>query len=152
MIVQLAKELGPWSWWIFGAALLVAEILVPGNFLVWIGLAGLVTGLFSNLLWETSWWSWEIQWLVFAALSTLSVFGGRNWLLRSGNRSEEPLLNRRADSLVGRTADLIEPILNGHGRVRIGDTMWMVEGPDLPAGTRVKVTGSNGSDLRVEAL
>lgn len=151
MIITLIKEAGPWAWWILGIVLLVAEIAVPGNILVWVGVAGLATGLLSNLFWETSWWVWEVQWLVFAAISAISLWLGRSWLNRSRNQSDEPTLNQRGASLIGRTADLIDPIHNGRGRVKIGDTFWMVSGPDLPAGSRVKVVASDGSDLKVEA-
>ena len=151
MILQLIKDAGPWAWWILGIALLVAEIAVPGNFLVWVGIAGLLTGVLSNLFWETSWWVWEVQWLTFAALSALSLWLGRRWLHRSRYQSDEPTLNQRGASLVGRTADLIEPLHNGRGRVKIGDTIWIVTGPELPAGSKVKVVASEGSDLRVEA-
>ena len=151
MIVTLIKEAGPWAWWILGIVLLVAEIAVPGNILVWVGVAGLATGLLSNIFWETSWWVWEVQWLIFAALAALSLWLGRSWLNRSRNQSDEPTLNQRGASLIGRTADLIEPIHNGRGRVKIGDTIWMVRGPDLPAGSRVRVVASDGSDLKVEA-
>jgi membrane protein implicated in regulation of membrane protease activity len=151
MIINLIREFGAWSWLIFGVVLLGAEILVPGNFLVWVGLAGVITGGISLILWEASWWGWQIQWLVFAVLSAISVFIGRRWLIRSNASSEEPLLNQRGASLIGRTADLIDPIVNGHGRVKIGDTVWIVTGPDLPAGRKVKVVGSHGSGLTVEA-
>ena len=151
MILTLIKDAGPWAWWILGIVLLVAEIVVPGNFLVWVGIAGLLTGLLSNLFWETSWWVWEVQWLTFAALSALSLWLGRQLLHRNRLSTDQPTLNDRGASLVGRTADLIEPIHNGRGRVKIGDTIWIVNGPDLPAGARVRVVASNGSDLKVEA-
>jgi membrane protein implicated in regulation of membrane protease activity len=151
MILTLIKDAGPWAWWILGIVLLVAEIVVPGNFLVWVGIAGLLTGLLSNLFWETSWWVWETQWLVFAAFSALSLWLGRSWLHRNRGLTDEPTLNNRGASLIGRTADLIDPIHNGRGRVKIGDTIWMVTGPDLPAGSRVRVVASDGSDLKVEA-
>ena len=151
MILTLIKDAGPWAWWILGIVLLVAEIVVPGNFLIWVGIAGLLTGLLSNLFWETSWWVWEVQWLTFAALSALSLWLGRNWLHRNRGLTDEPTLNQRGASLIGRTADLIDPIHNGRGRVKIGDTIWMVTGPDLPAGSRVRVVASDGSDLKVEA-
>jgi len=151
MILALIKDAGPWAWWILGIILLVAEIVVPGNFLVWVGIAGLLTGLLSNLFWETSWWVWEAQWLTFAALSALSLWIGRKWLHRRRGLTDEPTLNDRGASLVGRTADLIDPIHNGRGRAKIGDTVWMVTGPDLPAGSRVRIVASDGSDLRVEA-
>lgn len=152
MILALIKDVGPWAWWILGIALLVAEIAVPGNFLVWVGIAGILTGVLSNMLWETSWWVWEVQWLTFAALSGLSLWLGRLWLRSSQRQSDEPTLNQRGASLVGRTADLIDPLHNGRGRVKIGDTIWIVTGPDLPAGSKVKVVASEGSDLRVEPI
>ncbi|MGV3548579.1 NfeD family protein [Rhizobium sp.] len=151
MILTLIKDMGPWAWWVFGIVLLVAEIAVPGNVLVWVGVAGLATGLLSNLFWESSWWVWEVQWLTFAALSALSLFASRRWLKRRHHLSDQPTLNDRGASLIGRTADLIEPMHNGRGRAKIGDTIWIVNGPDLPAGSRVRVIGSNGSDLMVEA-
>ena len=152
MILNFIREAGPWAWWVFGAILLVAEIALPGNFLIWVGIAGIITGLLSNILWDVAWWGWQVQWLVFAVLSVISLFVGRTWLIRSADQSEEPTLNDRGASLVGRTADLTDPIVNGRGRIRIGDTIWMVSGPDLPAGTKVKVVGSQGSGLRVEAF
>ena len=151
MIVTFIRDAGPWAWWVLGIALLVAEIAVPGNVLVWIGVAGLATGVLSNLFWDMGWWVWEVQWLVFAALAGLSLYLGRQWLNRNRGQSDEPNLNQRGASLVGRTADLIDPIHNGRGKVKIGDTIWIVSGPDLPLGTRVRVVSSDGSDLRVEA-
>jgi inner membrane protein len=152
MILTLIRDAGPWAWWIFGIALLVAEIALPGNFLVWVGIAGLLTGVLSNLFWETNWWVWQVQWLIFAALSALSLYLGRTWLRRSRRyQSDEPTLSQRGESLVGRTVDLIDPIHNGRGRVKIGDSIWMVTGPDLPAGSRVRIVASDGGDLRVEA-
>jgi len=70
---------------------------------------------------------------------------------RRDEETDEPLLNRRADQLVGRTAVLEEPILDGYGRIRLGDTTWRVAGPDLPAGTRVRVISAKGGELQVEA-
>lgn len=151
MILTLIKDAGPWAWWVFGIVLLVAEIAVPGNILVWVGVAGVATGLLSNLFWETGWWTWEVQWLTFAALSVLCLWLGRRWSAGRRGQSDEPTLNDRGASLVGRTADLIEPLHNGRGRVKIGDTIWLVTGPDLPAGSRVRIVSSNGSDLMVEA-
>jgi membrane protein implicated in regulation of membrane protease activity len=152
MILELIRNLGVWSWLIFGIVLLVAELLLPGNFLVWVGIAGIITGGLSLLFADSSWWIWQSQWIVFAVLSMISVFVGRRWLVRSNAASDEPTLNQRSASLIGRTANLIDPIVNGHGRVKIGDTVWMVNGPDLPVGAKVRVIGGHGSDLRVEAM
>ena len=148
MIQRFAIELGPWSWWILGLALLAAEVVLPGVFLVWIGLAALITGILSLLLWETAFWVWEVQSVVFALLSVALVFIGRRFFV-SSSASDEPLLNKRGESLVGRTAVLEQPIAEGRGRVRLDDTTWAVEGPDLPAGTRVRIIASSGRQLTV---
>lgn len=149
MIARLVLEFGPWSWWVLGLLLLAAEVFVPGVFLVWIGLAALATGMLSLLLWDAALWAWQVQLIVFALLSMMAVLIGRRIVVTS-HESDEPLLNKRAESLVGRTAVLEQPIAEGHGRVRLDDTTWAVEGPDLPAGTRVRIVASRGRNLTVE--
>lgn len=152
MIARIATELGPWAWWVLGIVLLILEVLMPGVFLVWIGVAAIITGALSLLLWEVGWWIWQVQWLVFAALSIAAVLVGRRLVLSNAKRTDEPFLNQRAQSLVGRTATLEQPILEGRGRIRLDDTMWSVQGPDLPAGTRVRVVASSGRDLTIEPV
>ncbi|WP_331372191.1 NfeD family protein [Sinorhizobium chiapasense] len=149
MIARVVLELGPWSWWVLGLVLLAAELVLPGVFLVWIALAALATGILSLLLWEASFWIWQVQFVVFALLSVIAVLIGRRFV-SSSKTSDEPLLNRRGESLVGRTAVLEQPIAEGRGRVRLDDTTWAVEGPDLPVGTRVRIVASSGRHLTVE--
>lgn len=151
MIQRIVTELGPWAWWVLGIVLLILEVLMPGVFLVWIGIAAIVTGALSLLLWEAGFWTWHVQWLVFAALSLVSLFVGRR-IVSTRLASDQPHLNQRGQSLVGRTATLEQPIAEGRGRIRLDDTMWSVEGPDLPIGARVRVTASNGRDLTVEPV
>lgn len=150
MIARLATELGPWSWWVLGMVLLAAELVAPGVFLVWIGMAAIVTGLASLLLWESGMWSWQVQLLVFAVLSVAITLAGRRLVATRDTASDEPLLNQRTASLVGRTAVLEEAISEGRGRIRLDDTWWPVSGPDLPAGTRIRVAAFHGRDLTVE--
>ncbi|URK87018.1 NfeD family protein [Rhizobium sp. RCAM05350] len=152
MIERIVLELGPWSWWVLGLVLLAAEVVAPGVFLVWIGIAAILTGAVSLLLWEAGFWVWQAQLVFFAVLSVAAVFIGRRLLARSGNTSDEPLLNQRGARLIGRTAILEQPIIEGRGRIRLDATTWPVTGPDLPAGSRVKVTGSSGSHLIVESV
>jgi membrane protein implicated in regulation of membrane protease activity len=125
-------------------------MIVPGFFLVWIGLAALAVGVLSFLLWDAGFWVWEVQLILFAAFAVATTFVGRKLTLRH-DATDEPFLNQRGASLVGRTATLAEPIREGRGRIRLDDTIWQVMGPDLPVGTRVKVVASNGRDLTVEA-
>lgn len=148
MIAGLVSDLGPWTWMVLGVLLLCLEIVLPGVYLLWIGIAALATGLVSLQLWETGWWTWHVQVLVFLALSLVAAYLGKR-ISTSRETSDQPLLNRRSAQLIGRTATLAEPIREGRGRIRIGDTLWRVEGPDLPSGARVRVVGVSAAELEL---
>lgn len=151
MIVQWFAGFGAWNWMIFGTVLLALEILTPGVYLLWLGIAALLTGLLSFALWEAGFWGWQAQILVFLALSIVSVLVGRRVFPTTGTAdTDQPLLNQRELQLVGRTASLEEPIIEGRGRIRLGDTLWRVSGPDLPAGARVRVVAATNGELTVE--
>jgi inner membrane protein len=148
MLARLFFELGPWNWMVLGLVLLGLEIVVPGVYLLWIGVAALLTGALTIQLWHWDLMTWQIQALVFIALSLLTVWGGRR-IFGGAEHSDQPLLNRRREQLIGLTAVLDEPIREGNGRIRLGDTLWRVKGPDLPAGSRVRVTGVEDTRLVV---
>ncbi len=146
MILNFINEFGPWSWIIGGFLLFLAELAVPGVFLVWLGLAAVVTGFVDfgfNLPWQTAS-------LVFGGLSILFVIGGR-YLSQKGVPQEDNngMLNQRARKFIGNTYVLEAPIVNGEGRIRVADSSWQVTGPDLPAGARVTVVRSEGTKLVV---
>lgn len=136
-----------WHWCIAGLALLVLELLLPGVFMLWIGLGALATGGIVALTGITS---WETQCLIFVPLAFLCLFLGRRFIKKAAP-SEDSTLNRRLASYVGRKAEVVQPIVGGTGRIRLGDTLWIAKGRDCPAGTIVTVTGAEGSDLLVAA-
>lgn len=150
MLLEFASRLGAWSWWVVGVILLVLEIVAPGVFLFWIGLAAIATGALSLAFWGAAFWPWQVQSVVFVALSFFAVLIGRSMLKRGGNDSDEPTLNRRGESLVGRVVTVTEAIENGRGRVKIGDTTWSVSGPDAPVDAKVRIASASGNELRVE--
>lgn len=149
MLERIFTELGPWSWMVLGLVLLTLEIIVPGIFLLWIGIAALLTGALSLQLWDWASWTWQVQVVTFLVLSILSAYAGKRISASREAASDQPLLNRRGEQLIGRTATLSEPIREGRGRIQLGDTLWRVSGPDLPAGTRVKVVRIGESDLEL---
>jgi len=149
---DLVGSFGPWGWFIAGLLLLVAELVLPGVFLMWVGIAALILGVFSLILWPYPFWGWQLQAVLFAVFSVVSILVGRKLLSRRETASDQPFLNQRTASLVGRSAVLREPITDGRGRIHIDDTSWIVEGPDLPAGTHVKIVSADGRSLRVEAF
>jgi inner membrane protein len=146
MIAQAVEALGGWSWWILGLVLLGAEVLLPGFFFLWFGVAAILIGI-SALLIE---WPWQWQVLGFVLLSVIAVLVGRRFVGSPDDESDDPHLNLRASRLEGRTFVLLEPIVEGRGRIRIDDSVWQVHGPDAPVGARVVVTGSDGAILTVE--
>lgn len=150
MIERIIGELGPWNWVAIGLFLLVMEIAIPGVFLLWFGLGAIVVGALSIMLHNAAFWPWEAQIVVFLILSLVLAFFGKR-MMDKGDVTDEPLLNKRSQQLLGRTATLAEPIREGYGRIRIDDSQWRVKGPDLPAGARVKVSAVDGAELVVEA-
>jgi membrane protein implicated in regulation of membrane protease activity len=154
MLDRIISELGPWNWMVLGFVLLVMEVIAPGVFMLWIGIAALLVGVVSLLIWDAGFWTWQIQVLVFLVLSLTSAFVGKKLVGGRHVPTDQPLLNRRGAQMVGKMATLTEPIANGRGRIKLGDTLWRVAGPDLPAGTQVRVTGAADTDLEltVEAV
>lgn len=148
---KLYVDLGPWLWVVFGFILLVSEILLPGVLLIWIGTAALVVGAISIFLWDSQIWPWQVQWVVFAALSLTFTYLAKKYFRGRGDTSDQPFLNQREASLIGRTATLVEPITEGKGRIKLDDTWWSVHGRDMRAGTKVIVSSAQGTTLIVEA-
>jgi membrane protein implicated in regulation of membrane protease activity len=145
--LAILADLGPaWSWVIAGLVLAGAEIVVPGAFLIWFGLAALATGLATALIPMP----WQGQTLLFAGLAVVLVALATRLHRRAG--PHDATLNRADRGLIGREAVLAEPIVQGAGRLCFDDTLWRIEGPDLPAGARVRVVGLAGTVLRVTAV
>lgn len=137
-----------WHWWILAAVLAAIEIVAPGVFFIWIGVAAAITGFVALLIPSLG---WEIEAIIFAVLSVLTVVAWRSYQKKTHQDQPASTLNRRGEQMIGRVAVLSEPIENGRGKAKLDDTVWRVEGPDLPAGTRITVTGIDGAILKVEA-
>ncbi len=147
-MTEMFYTLGTWNWLIFGFILMALELIAPGVFLFWLGLAALLVGLVSFALHP----SWQAQLLMFAVFAACAVPVWRRLARGAAAGSESnPFLNRRADALVGRVFTLEKPIIDGSGTVRIDDTVWRVAGPDTPAGTRVRIVRADGANLTVAA-
>jgi membrane protein implicated in regulation of membrane protease activity len=147
-VTEMFATLGNWNWLIFGVILMALEVLAPGIFLLWLGLAALLVGLITFIFHP----SWQVEILLFAAFAIAAVPLWRRLARGNASGSESnPFLNRRTEALVGRVFTLEKPIIDGAGTVRIGDTVWRVAGPDTPAGTRVKIVQVSGADLTVAA-
>ena len=139
-------ELQYWHWWIAGVGLVAVEVLLPGTFFLWLGVSAGLTGLVLLVLPE---FDWHYQVLMFSVLSVGSIYAGRKLWRPGAESTDEPALNRRAMQYVGRVVTLEKAIAGGRGKARIGDSLWLVAGEDLPVGTEVRVTGVDGTVLKV---
>lgn len=137
-----------WHWWILAGLLLILELTAPAFFFLWLGIAAAAVGLillvFPSLGFET-------QLVLFAIASIVSVVAWRKYRESRPITTDQPNLNRRGHQYIGRVFSLTHPIDNGVGKVTVDDSTWKIKGPDLPAGTHIRVTGVDGVVFTVEA-
>jgi membrane protein implicated in regulation of membrane protease activity len=137
-----------WLWLIGGVVLLIAELIAPGFFLVFIGGAALATGLATLLVGLPV----AAQLALFAAIAFLSArIGGRYAYSYRYDYSTDPLLNNRIGRLLGRVVVVVEPVDSNGGRVRVGDSVWSARGGPAAIGERVRIVDVDGNCLKVEA-
>jgi membrane protein implicated in regulation of membrane protease activity len=135
-----------WLWMIGGILLLIAEIIVPGVFLVWLGIAAVVTGAFAQLFGI----GLAGQLGLFAVYSVLAVLAGRRFYAVKGVEHSGPGLNNPSERLIGRRVVVVQPVDEDSGRVRLGDSEWSARGGPAKPGERVRITGVEGNCLIVE--
>ncbi len=146
--MEYLQHLSFWDWLAFGTVLLILEVFGAGGYLLWIGLAAAAVGLLTYLLPDLP-WAW--QFFAFALLSLLTAVFWWRRQRSAAKPSDVPGLNRRGSEFLGRTFVLHEAIVGGRGKIKTGDTLWLVSGPELPAGAEVRVIGQDGVLLKVEA-
>ncbi len=144
---ELFPYIGNWFWWIAAGILLFVELLAPGVFFMWLAFAaasvGAVTYFFDL--------PWQLEALLFAGFSIAYVYLAAPWYSRNIHiNSDQPNLNQRIYGHVGKNFVLVEPIVDGHGKLNIDGTRWDIMGPDLAAGEHVHVTGVDGMRLKVK--
>lgn len=136
-----------WYWWALAAVLLVCEMLLPGVVFLFVAVGAAFAGLVLLIASDAS---LEFQLIVFAIVSVVSAVVLRPYFKRLQSRTADATLNARGEALVGREFVLDQPILAGRGRIKLGDGSWIVTGPDMVAGAKVRVVAVTGTELRVE--
>jgi len=136
-----------WHWWVAAAVLAALETFMPGAVAIWFAVSAALVGALVLVLPVP----WQLQLVLFGALGLASIFAYRAYARRNPSHSTQPNLNQRGAQYVGREFTLVEPVQQGYGKVRVGDTVWKVAGPPLGIGARVRVTGVDGAVLIVEA-
>ncbi|MCR9213842.1 MAG: NfeD family protein [Proteobacteria bacterium] len=141
------QQLDFWGWWILGLVLIILEVFAPSTIFLWLGIAAGIVGVVAFFLPDLS-WQWE--WTIFAFVAIISIIASRQFFRKNPGVEDNLTLNKRGAQYVGRQFTLVEPIRNGRGKIRVDDTQWAVEGPDMEEGDTVVVTGTDGSLLVVE--
>ena len=139
-----------WLWWSAGVLLLAGEMILPGVYLLWIGLAAVVTG---GAAWLMPGLGFEGHGLIFAALAAISVYIGNNYFYKKRLEEEpEQSVNTRGAKHVGKIYVVADTFENGRGHVNVGDSRWLAEGLDAQEGDKVRVIAVEGTVLMVEAV
>ena len=139
-------------WWVLALLLIAGEVMAPGVFLLWIGIAAAVMGVVTWVIPGLGVLTQAVLFIVLAAVSCVVYW---QWLRPRLARHDDPAartLSRRGEQMLGRRYVLSEPIVNGRGKARVADGQWLVEGPDLPLGAEVEVIAVEGALLKVRAV
>jgi membrane protein implicated in regulation of membrane protease activity len=135
-----------WLWLSVGVGLLIGEMLIPGIYMLWIGLASLATGA---LVWLIPGFEFELQGMAFTSISILLVFLAHRYFYTNTDMQKDNGENRHGQNHVGKTYIVVNAIENGRGHIKVGDTRWLAEGNDAPVGAKVLVEAIEGTVMKV---
>jgi len=148
MLSEWFATIDVWHWWTLAGVLIILELISPGVFLLWLGIAASLVGILLVVMPDLS---WEGQTLAFAIFSIGVIYLQYIWLSRNPIATDRPMLNQRGQQYVGRVFTLDFPIVNGEGKIRVDDTTWKIRGEDGEAGIKVVVIGVDGTILLVKS-
>jgi membrane protein implicated in regulation of membrane protease activity len=134
-----------WHWMVLAVLLAAAETFMPGAVAIWFAASAAFIGLV--LIAVPIPWQWQL--IGFAVLGVVAMLLYRSYRNKNPERDDQPNLNQRGVQYIGSELVLVEPIAQGSGKARVGDGVWKVTGPELPAGARVRVTAVKGTVLIV---
>ncbi|KAA6405122.1 NfeD family protein [Candidatus Tokpelaia sp.] len=147
-MVEWLRETNLSLWFIFGLALLCAELALPGIFLVWFGAGALATALIVAVFLPFLAWQWQI--IIFLLCSSAAVLLSRRYFSKKRG-SDALFLNNRIAELIGQSFILETAISGNKGSLHIDDSLWQIRGEDMPKGSRVRITGYRAGALEVKA-
>ncbi|MBF0311164.1 MAG: NfeD family protein [Magnetococcales bacterium] len=142
-------QLTHWHWAILAVGFTIVEVLLPVFVFLWLGLAAGLTAVVKYL---HPAFSWEGQFLLFCATALLTIAVWHGLLRKRPSAVGDSTLNRRGTQYIGQVFTLEQPIVDGVGHLRVDDTFWRLQGPELTAGAKVRVTEVVGNALKVEAV
>jgi inner membrane protein len=135
-VIDFAQHLQWWQWWIAAAILAAVETFMPGAVAIWFAVAAVVVGALLLVLPIP----WQLQLVIFGVLGVVAIFLWRRYGQGDGGQSDQPSLNQRGVQYIGQTFTLVDALQGGKGKIRVGDSVWMVRGADAPVGARVRLS------------
>ena len=148
--IEFISTIPFWYWWVFAVALLVIELMTGSTYFLWPAAAAFVAGAIAPIA------GWQIELLVFAVATTgLSIVAPKYvkpWIHKT--QVDHQHLNERGAQKIGRRASVDETFVNGAGKVRLGDTLWLAEsetGEDFAEGAQVVIARAEGTKLFVKS-
>jgi len=143
------NEISAWHWASLGIILLILEILGTAGFLIGSAIAAFLMAAIIGIAPELD-WKWQLAIFSSAAIAFSVIYLKR--FANFNENSDQPNLNNRAAQHIGKRYTLNEAIVNGQGRIQVGDTFWKIHcDEDLEASTQIEVTGIDGMNLIVKA-
>lgn len=137
-----------WKWLSLAAILGIAEIFVPGVFLIWIASGAAIVGVATLLTGIPQ----SAQLLLFAILAVGAVYSARRWYRDNPILSEDPMLNDRSARMIGKTVEILEPVSTTGGRAKVGDSVWPARGAALEIGAKARIIAVHDGVIEVEPL
>ena len=146
MANSLLFSFGVWNWFILAILLALLELVMPGYFIIWYGLAAFAVGGLAMAIDM----SWQVQLALYAVIGIGLLIVSLRFAGSKAGESDRPLLNKRGQTHIGNVYVLLADTKNGRGHVKVGDGQWRLkleDGKDLPKGASVLITGVTGTRL-----
>ncbi|MBO4293824.1 MAG: NfeD family protein [Alphaproteobacteria bacterium] len=139
--MEFITNIGYLGWFSIGLLFVLAELFVPGTYLLWFGFSAFVMGIIVSFLTLSA-----TETLVCFALIS-AAFSGIGWYVYAKvlNKTKVPekykYLNDMAGAHIGKVYNLSEDVTDGRSKAKVGDSFWLVEiNEPLKKGAKVKIT------------
>lgn len=134
-------------WFFIGLGLLLAELVIPGFFIIFFGIGAWITALVC-LIWEPS---VNLQMVIFGVTSLLALIGLRKMIQKKLFDKEDKGADIE-DEFTGKEAVAATDFGTGKiGKVFFKGTTWMAESKsDIREGQRIIIVGKDNMKLIVE--
>jgi inner membrane protein len=138
-----------WIWLAIGVTLLAVEAALSTEWLLWPAVAAGVVAVLTALGLRLG---LPAEVAIFALLTAVATLMSRR-LIQKVNPSNAADVNDRAVRLVGQRAQVVQPFVDGRGRVFVSGAEWAAEidGEAPQPGQSVVVADASGATLKVRA-